>query len=125
MNFFALNANNSHGHSHLIVTKYASHRGRRRPLFAQSSAVFGKLEIKPLATDLISGGMELRDKVMAGVESVKEDLEDVVAEAQVKAEERRQSQEAKQAAQSVQAAQPADSEAEVAPQEKTVAAAAG
>ena len=85
----------------------------------------GKLEIKPLATDLISGGMELRDKVMAGVESVKEDIEDVVAEAQVKAEERRQSQEAKQAAQSVQAAQPADSEAEVAPQEKTVAAAAG
>lgn len=85
----------------------------------------GKLEIKPLAADLISGGMELRDKVMAGVESVKEDIEDVVAEAQVKAEERRQSQEAKQAAQSVQAAQPADSEAEVAPQEKTVAAAAG
>ena len=85
----------------------------------------GKLEIKPLAADLISGGMELRDKEMAGVESVKEDIEDVVAEAQVKAEERRQSQEAKQAAQSVQAAQPADSEAEVAPQEKTVAAAAG
>lgn len=85
----------------------------------------GKLEIKPLAADLISGGMELRDKVMAGVESVKEDIEDVVAEAQVKAEERRQSQEAKQAAQSVQAAQPADSEAEVAPQEKTVAAVAG
>ncbi len=85
----------------------------------------GKLEIKPLAADLISGGMELRDKVMAGVESVKEDIEDVVAEAQVKAEERRQSQEAKQAAQSVQAAHPADSEAEVAPQEKTVAAAAG
>ena len=71
----------------------------------------GKLEIKPLAADLISGGMELRDKVMAGVESVKEDIEDVVAEAQVKAQERRQSQEAKQAAQGEHASDLAQSEA--------------
>lgn len=82
----------------------------------------GKLEIKPLATDLISGGMELRDKVMAGVESVKEDLEDVVAEAQVKAQERRQSQEAKQAAQSVAAADLARSEANDLVPEKPAAA---
>lgn len=58
----------------------------------------GKLNVKPLASELLSGGMELRDKIMSGVEGVKEDLEDVVAEAQVKAAERRQAKEASEAA---------------------------
>lgn len=49
----------------------------------------GKLDVKPLATDLLSTGMDLRDKVMAGVETVKEELSDVVAEAEVRAQERK------------------------------------
>lgn len=48
----------------------------------------GKLDVKPLAADLLAGGMNLRDKAMNAVESVKEDLADVVAEAQVKAQEK-------------------------------------
>lgn len=38
----------------------------------------GKLNVKPLAADLLSTGLDLRDKVMAGVEGVKEDLADVM-----------------------------------------------
>ncbi len=56
----------------------------------------GELRIKPLASDLVSGGLELRDKLMAGVESVREDIEDVVAEAQVKNMARREAREAAQ-----------------------------
>lgn len=48
---------------------------------------------KDLATDLISGGMDLRDKLMKGIEGVKEDIADVVAEAQHKSQERKQAQE--------------------------------
>lgn len=54
----------------------------------------GKLDVKPLATDLLSTGMDLRDKVMAGVETVKEELSDVVAEAEVRAQERKLAKEA-------------------------------
>lgn len=57
----------------------------------------GKLDVKPLATDLLSTGIDLRDKVMAGVEGVKEDLADVMAEAQVKSQERKLAQEAQEA----------------------------
>lgn len=57
----------------------------------------GKLDVKPLATDLLSTGLDLRDKVMAGVEGVKEDLADVMAEAEVKAQERKLAKEAKEA----------------------------
>ena len=58
----------------------------------------GKLDVKPLASDLLSTGMDLRDKVMAGVEGVKEDLADVMAEAEVKSQERKLAKEARQAA---------------------------
>lgn len=58
----------------------------------------GKLNIKPLAVDLVSGGLELREKALAAVEGVKEDLADVVAEAQVKAQERREAAELREAA---------------------------
>lgn len=58
----------------------------------------GKLNIKPLAADLVSGGLELREKALAAVEGVKEDLADVVAEAQVKAQERREAEELREAA---------------------------
>ena len=54
----------------------------------------GKLDVKPLATDLLSTGMDLRDKVMAGVETVKEEPSDVVAEAEVRAQERKLAKEA-------------------------------
>ncbi len=65
----------------------------------------GRLDIKPLASDLVSGGMQLRDKVMAGVESVREDIEDVVAEAQVKTEAKRQAREARETNETQLAAQ--------------------
>ena len=54
----------------------------------------GKLNVKPLAADLLSTGLDLRDKVMAGVEDVKEDLADVMAEAEVKSQERKLAKEA-------------------------------
>lgn len=54
----------------------------------------GKLNVKPLAADLLSTGLDLRDKVMAGVEGVKEDLADVIAEAEVKSQERKLAEEA-------------------------------
>lgn len=57
----------------------------------------GKLDVKPLATNLLSSGMDLRDKIMAGVEGVKEDLADVVAEAEVKAQEKKLQKEAQEA----------------------------
>ena len=50
----------------------------------------GKLNIKPLATDLLASGIDLRDKALAAVDGVKEDLADVVAEAQVKQQEKKE-----------------------------------
>ena len=50
--------------------------------------------VKPLATDLVAGGIALRDKLMAVAEGVKEDIEDVVAEAQLKNQEKKTAQEA-------------------------------
>lgn len=54
--------------------------------------------VKPLASSLLSAGIDVKDKVLAGVEGVKEDLADVVAEAQVKSQERREAKEVKEAA---------------------------
>lgn len=54
--------------------------------------------VKPLASSLLSAGIDVKDKVLAGVEGVKEDLADVVAEAQVKSQERREAKEAVEAA---------------------------
>lgn len=62
----------------------------------------GKLDVKPLATNILSTGMDLRDKVMAGVEGVKEDLADVMAEAEVKSQERKLAKEAAEAAEAAQ-----------------------
>ena len=41
----------------------------------------GKLDLKPLATDLVSRGMDMKDAIMSKVEAVKEDMEDLAAEA--------------------------------------------
>ncbi len=51
----------------------------------------GKLDIKPLATDLLSRGMDVKDAVLAKVETVKENVDDMVAEARNAAEQRRES----------------------------------
>lgn len=69
----------------------------------------GKLNVKPLAADLLSTGLDLRDKVMAGVEGVKEDLADVMAEAEVKSQERKLAKEALESTKSDEALSEPDS----------------
>lgn len=68
----------------------------------------GKLDVKPLATDLLSAGIDLKEKALSAVESAKEDIADAVAEAQVK------SQEKKARAEEVEAAKVEDKTAEAA-----------
>ena len=58
--------------------------------------------VKPLTTDLVAGRIALRDKLMSVAEGVKEDIEDVVAEAQLKNQEKKAAQEAQETAQAVQ-----------------------
>lgn len=60
--------------------------------------------VKPLASSLLSAGIDVKDKVLAGVEGVKEDLADVVAEAQVKSQERREAKEVKEAKEAAEVA---------------------
>ena len=50
----------------------------------------GKLDFKPLAADLLSRGMDMKDAVLAKVETVKEDMDDVVAEAREVSEKRKE-----------------------------------
>ena len=50
----------------------------------------GKLDFKPLAADLISKGMDARDAVMARVETARENMEDLMAEARHAAEQRKE-----------------------------------
>ena len=47
-------------------------------------------DLKPFATELISRGMDMKDAVLARVDGVKEDVEDMVAEARAAAEERKE-----------------------------------
>ena len=75
----------------------------------------GKLDVKPLATSLLSSGLDLRDKALAAVESVKGDIADVVAEAQVKSQEKREAAEAAEAAETVAAAKTEEAAAEATP----------
>ena len=49
----------------------------------------GKRELKPLATDLVSRGMDMKDAIMSKVEAVKEDMEDLAAEARQAADKRK------------------------------------
>lgn len=53
----------------------------------------GKLDVKPLATDLLSRGMDIKEAVLAKVETVKENVDDMVAEAKQVAEQRREAKE--------------------------------
>ena len=60
----------------------------------------GKLKLKPVAADLISRGMDVKDALMSKVEAVKEDMEDLAAEARQASEKRKaakESQETEQA----------------------------
>lgn len=50
----------------------------------------GKLDFKPLAADLISKGLDAKDAVMAKVETARENMEDLVAEARHAAEQRKE-----------------------------------
>jgi hypothetical protein len=54
----------------------------------------GKLDLKPLATDLISRGLEVKDAVLAKADAVREDVEDMVAEARAVSEQRKAQPEA-------------------------------
>lgn len=53
----------------------------------------GSVSMKPLATDLLSRSMDVKDCVLSKVETVKEGLEDLVAEAQQAAEHRKEQRE--------------------------------
>ena len=48
------------------------------------------IQPKAFATELISRGMDMKDAVLARVDGVKEDVEDMVAEARAAAEERKE-----------------------------------
>ena len=50
----------------------------------------GKLDLKPMAADLLSRGMDVKDAVLAKVETVKENMDDMVAEARHAADQRRE-----------------------------------
>ncbi len=53
----------------------------------------GKLDLKPLATDLLSRGMDMKETVVSKMETVKEDVDDLMAEARHMAEQRKVGQE--------------------------------
>ena len=57
----------------------------------------GKLDFKPMATDLLSRGMDVKDALLSKVESIKEDVEDLTAEARLAAEKRKASCETSEA----------------------------
>ncbi len=54
----------------------------------------GKVDLKPLATDLISRGMDVKDALLQKVETVREDVQDLAAEARARSDERKASQQA-------------------------------
>ena len=49
----------------------------------------GKLDLKPVAADLISRGIDVKDALMSKVEAVKEDMEDLTAEARQASQKRK------------------------------------
>lgn len=55
--------------------------------------------MKPIATNLMSKTMDLKDAVMAKVDAVREDMEDMAAEARDKADQRKAPQAEKPASQ--------------------------
>ena len=53
----------------------------------------GKLNFRPFVTDVISRGIDAKEAVVAKAETVREDMEDLVAEAKVVSEQRKTVQE--------------------------------
>ena len=50
----------------------------------------GKLDIKPVAAELLSRGMDVKDVLMGKVEAVKEDMEDLAAQARQASDKRKE-----------------------------------
>lgn len=48
-----------------------------------------KFDFKPLATDLISRGIDVKDALLTKVEALKEDVEDLTAEARMASDKRK------------------------------------
>ena len=57
----------------------------------------GKLDVKPLAADLLSRGMDVKETLMAKADSVRENMEDILAEARAVSEQRKAAQQEEQA----------------------------
>ena len=49
----------------------------------------GKLDFRPLATNLVSRGMDVKDALVGKLEGLKEDIEDLAAEARQASEQRK------------------------------------
>lgn len=49
----------------------------------------GKLDVKPLAADLLSRGMDVKEALARKMAAVKEDMEDLAAEARAAQEQRK------------------------------------
>ncbi|MBQ7606628.1 MAG: hypothetical protein IJU76_01405 [Desulfovibrionaceae bacterium] len=49
----------------------------------------GKLDLRPAASDLISRGIDIKDAIVGKVETLKEDAEDMLAQARQKADQRK------------------------------------
>ena len=50
----------------------------------------GKLDFKPVAADLLSRGMDVKDALMGKMEAVKEDMEDLAAQARQASDKRKE-----------------------------------
>lgn len=53
----------------------------------------GKIDLKPVVTDLLGKGIDLKEKVMTTMETARENMEDLMAEATHAAEARKAAQE--------------------------------
>ncbi len=49
----------------------------------------GKMNLKPIVTDVMSRGMDIRDAIAGKVEAIKEDAEDMVAAAKQRSDQRK------------------------------------
>ena len=61
---------------------------------AQSALRRSNINLKPMAADLLSRGMDVKDAVKSKVEAVKEDFEDLAAEARQASDQRKEAKKA-------------------------------
>ena len=57
----------------------------------------GKLDIKPIAADLLSRGLDAKEAFMAKADAVRENMEDMIAEAHAVSEQRKVTQQEEKA----------------------------